>query len=775
MHFTHQHKGREDVLSVRLLTHWIVYPCLFFAAVFLALTTYLQPGSEIVEGLDASWAYGLNYVYAKGLVMGRDIYFTFGPLGFLMYSMPVDEKPLVAISSIFWFCVSILQCFLVLDLVLRQRRSGWHTLLDLLAALAVIYIADAHEFRLLLISYVLVFLHDKTGYYRYLVLQAFIAAICIAIKFSFGAVALSLFGPYLLWASWKARTPRIFLVGIFSFAVFYLAIWLLLYGSVAGVIGYVQGGLAFSQGSTSAMATNPANNWLAIANFYLLVVGGLCFLSRDAQGKWNLVPLCFIGPLFIWSKYAFGLEDAEHLSFLMSFVFLSAFIFFINVPDIRIKFLVPVVLMSCVVSWRAMHADVGQTSYRPEIIYYPPSSFGSRLDVGRLNDIWIQKTEESLRPLRLSENLRAMIGEKTVDIYPWESVIAQAGHLNWLPRPIFQNYITYTPFLDQKNQEFYSGERAPAFVLWHFHSFQDIANRYGFSTDPLTIDAIFRHYRIEECDGLYCLFSHQPVEQLTNEKAVGSIASRWNEWIPVKDFQGDILRAHTTVRRNWLGRLNMALWKEGAVYIDYRLKNGEIKTHDLVIDNAGSGIWVSPYIERFASHAVMPQELEKPALKKILALPHAEGFVDHIENGFSGPKISGWGFLPFKDTPAQQISVILFNEEHAYSLRFDNRLRPGISQNYPDKQGVNLDYTGFEQEVAASGIKPGEYAVRFMVENGGESAVSDNQNMTLQIAANQHANNVDAIRIRSLRNWIFEPDIGITWVTAGFTGKNPLR
>ncbi|HQQ62148.1 MAG TPA: hypothetical protein PLF22_01105 [Pseudomonadales bacterium] len=775
MHFTHEHHGQDGAFYARLLQPWVVYPFVLVASVFLALTTYLQPGSEIVEGLDASWAYGLNYIYAKGLVMGRDIYFTFGPLGFLMYSMPIDGKPLIAISSLFWFCVSILQCFLVLDLVFRQRRARWNFLLDLLAGVAVICLANAHEYRLLLIAYVLVFLHGKTGYYRYLVLLAFISALCIAIKFSFGAVALSLFGPYLLWASWTARSPRIFIIGVLSFLVFYLAIWLLLYGSFSGVMGYVQGGLAFSQGSTSAMATNPANDWLAIANFYLLLVASLFVLSRGEQGAWNLTPLCFIGPLFIWSKYAFGLEDAEHLSFLMSFVFLSAFIFFITVTDIKRKLVVPVVVMSCFVSWRAMHTHIADTAYTPDYVYYPSATFRSRLDIDRLNDYWIQRTEEGLKPLRVPENLRTMIGDKTVDIYPWESVIAQASHLNWLPRPIFQNYITYTPFLDEKNREFYSGTRAPAFVLWHFHSFQDIANRYGFSTDPLTIDAIFRHYQIEKCDGPYCLFSRQQQEQLTKEKAVGSIVAHWDEWIPVKDFQGDILRAHTTIQRNWLGKLNMALWKEGGVSIDYRLKNGETRTHDLVVDNAVSGIWVSPYIEHFSIQAVQPQPIDKPVLEKILALPHAEGYVDHIEDGFSGPRISGWGFLPFKDTPAQHVSVILFNETHAYKAPVDNRLRPGIAQNYPDKKGVNLEYTGFDKEIVAGDIKPGEYAVRFMVENGGESAVSDNQNMTLRITDKHQANNVDAIRLHSLRAWAFEPDIMIDWVTVGFTGKNPLQ
>jgi hypothetical protein len=744
------------------------------ASLFLALTTYMQPGSEVVQGLDASWAYGLNYVYEKGLVMGRDIYFTFGPLGFLLYTAPLS-KDLIAISSLFWLGVSIVQCFLVLDLVYRQHQSTVKNLLNLLAGIAVIFLANAHEYRLLLITYVLVFLHNKTGYYRYLVLQGFISAICIAIKFSYGAVALALFFPYLALASWNGKTTRIAIVGLLSFVASYMAIWVLLYGGVAGVLGYIQGGLAFSQGSTSAMATNPANDWLAFANFYLLFLVCLWLLTYTESGKRNLVPLCFIGPLFIWTKYGFGLEDAEHLSFLMSFTFLLAFVFFITAVDIKKKLLVPMVVMSCFVSWRSMHTHIADPAYTPDIVYYPPDTFSSRLDIDSLMGYWTQKTEEALRPLQLPDTLRAVIGDKTVDIYPWESVIAEASHLNWLPRPIYQNYISYTPFLDEKNQAFYSGPRAPDFVLWHSHSYQDIRDRYAYSTDPLTVDAIFRHYKMENCIGFYCLFTRSSVEQLSPEKVVGSLNTTWDTWIPVQNFDEDILRAHTTIQRSWLGKMNLALWKEGGLTIEYRMKNGDVKTHDFLVDNAQSGVWVSPYVEHFSNQAVKPDAITQEELGNILVLPHAEGYVEYIKEGLTGPKITGWGFFPFRDTTAQHLSVILFNDKHAYKAPFDNRFRAGMAPNYPDKKEINLDYTGFDNEIIAKDMIPGDYSVRFMVENGGESTVSDNQNLTLTVAAGNRLHNVDAIRLRSLRPWAFEPDITISWMTSKFTEKNPFQ
>jgi hypothetical protein len=43
-------------------------------------------------GLDASWAVALNYFHVKGLVFGRDVGFTYGPLGYLILPMPLGSN-----------------------------------------------------------------------------------------------------------------------------------------------------------------------------------------------------------------------------------------------------------------------------------------------------------------------------------------------------------------------------------------------------------------------------------------------------------------------------------------------------------------------------------------------------------------------------------------------------------------------------------------------------------------------------------------------------------
>src|SRR5579871_1709026 len=46
----------------------------------------------ITAGIDASWAYGLNYAHVKGLIFGREAIFTYGPLAWLMLPMDVGSN-----------------------------------------------------------------------------------------------------------------------------------------------------------------------------------------------------------------------------------------------------------------------------------------------------------------------------------------------------------------------------------------------------------------------------------------------------------------------------------------------------------------------------------------------------------------------------------------------------------------------------------------------------------------------------------------------------------
>lgn len=763
--------------DMRLARSFALGLALCLCAVLSAFLLYLQPGSEIVPGLDASWAYGLSYAHEKGIVMGRDVIFTFGPLGFLQYTDHLSDEIIIT-SSLFWFTVSCV-LFLVLSRVIFEKRSHFFIkITDAVLLLSLYIFANSHESRLMLIIYASVILHALSRKTFYLCMAATVSSIAMCIKFSYGVASLALLFPYAAYVAFSDRSFRALLLVVCCVVLTCCGIWLVSYGSLEGIVGYLRGGLEFSRGSTSAMARNPANEWFSVANFYAATLVAMVLSVKWNKSRYRFSPLFFIFPLFIWTRYAFGREDPPHLAAIMYFVFFVFGMFAVLVDGFLKKTGMLFLLLTCYVSWRGMHVHIGNPEFNVKPQVFGFSTFAGRLNPQKLIPIWEVGTRKALNALQIPQTMRDAVAEKSVDIYPWESVIAEANHLNWTPRPIFQNYISYTPFLDGKNKDFFEDDkRAPDFVLWHFHAYQDIADRYPFSTDPLTLDAIFRRYQLSFCESSFCLFERKHGEKLsTSSASIGYQTAQWNEWIPVPTYEGDYLRAKIQVSRTVPGKLSLAFWKEGAVYVDYRFRSGEVRTHDLLIDNATSGIWASPYISSLSGRIPEAQPLSTEELENISRLPVAEGYIDRVAEGAQGPVISGWGFVPFMDTTRQTVWAVFFNEKRAYKAELESRLRPGIAGNYPEhKATVNLNKSGFVAEINAKSMEPDIYKVRFLIENNGSRVFSPENGLNVEVASGGiHTGNIDAIRVRSLRDWVFEPDISIEWVSTDFSGKAPF-
>ena len=741
-------------------------------AVFLALATYLQPGSELQPGLDSSWAYALNYIYQHKLVVGHDIFFTFGPLGFLEHTRALTHD-MIYQSSIFWFSVSVLLNIALLQLAFCSTIPWWHRAINLVLVLALVLMANTQIQRLLLLLYVSVFLHWQSRSLFYLLLLTIASAICLLIKFSYGAAALAMTLPYLVIVAWRDRAFYQIILAAFCIPACCALVWLVIYGHLDGMVGYIQGGLEFSRGSTSAMALNPANEWAPIALYYAGFGGALWIIARAHGGGRLPLSLCFIGPLFIWSKYAFGREESGHLVFLMLFVFYLFPVMALAAPHIKYKAMYAIAMLACLMGWQQLHnTETGPPVYELQPVYYPPETFRSRLHVDPWIDIWVQESEKKLRPLQIPAALRERIGGGTVDIYPWESLVVAANKLDWVPRPVFQNYITYTPFLDRANQDFYASAKAPQFLVWHYHDSADIDNRFPFSSDPLTLQAMLQHYRQVACEGQFCLWEKAATPQLHESHVLGNTTTQWDTWIQVPATETDVLRAGIAIKRTLMGKLNLALWKEGGVSIDYRLRDGSIQTHTLVVDNAVSGVWVSPYVSTLYQLSSVT-EVSSAALAAYLGAGRAEGYIEDIRTTPNGVRVMGWGLLPFRDTRSQVTRIIFFNEQHAYETIVANRNRPGISEHFGKTGEVDLDNCGFDAVIPTRDMVPGEYSVRFVVENEGLMSVVQETGYRAVIGQAASMHNVEAIRLRTSRPWAFAPDVQLDWQGQAFVSRPP--
>jgi hypothetical protein len=747
------------------------------ASVLLALFTYLQPGDVQVPSIDTSWAFGLNYAFKHQLVMGKDIYFTFGPLGFLEHTAPISLVMLDA-SSNFWFTCSIISYFLILVLCRETARTRWHLVLHWALALILIFFANDHIQRMLVIAYTCVFLHWRTSNILYLLAMSMTTVLGFMIKFSYGAALFALYIPYLLFVFLRDKQWRHLLFGALTLPVFYLLIWYYLYHETTGAIEYLKGGLEFSQGSISAMALNPPNHWLAITGFYLAFCCGVFITAHDYRKAWILMPFCFLGPLFIWSKYSFGREESWHLTYLISYVFYLGLIWLIAIEALSRKIACMVTIFLCFFCYKFMALTATQnTLFLPRLVYFAPETFPYRWKKDRVELIKLIRAESSkvLAPVLLDQELLDVIDKGTVDIYPWETVIAEANKLKWVPRPIFQSYISYTPFLDQKNLDFYNSEKAPDFIIWHYHSFQDIDNRYVFSSDPLTLQGILQHYHPVLCKGFFCVWRHEQKNQLSIHVSAAVTETAWNTWIPVPPSTGaDVIRAHIQAKRTLRGRLNMAIWKEGGIEVDYRLKNGAIKTHTAVLDNAISGLWVSPYLaDGITNHHL--EVTHKAQFEDILRSQPAEGYIENAEPVAQGLHVAGWGFVPTKTSQTQRMRLLFTNDDHAYIVTLQNHIRNGMSEHFGTVGVVDLNTCGIDETIDTHQMVTGKYRLTLIIDNEGETRVLE-QKPPVEIEITNPtglADNVEAIRLRTTRPWAFQPTFQLHWSDMTFVDGKP--
>jgi hypothetical protein len=759
-----------------------VNPRFFYAAVMwsaallLALMTYQQPGTHLWPGIDQAWAYGLNYAFAKGLVMGRDIHFTFGPLGWLEHTRMVSKK-MFYVSTVFSLLLSWLMNLAVLHLAWLVSAQKRLRLLNMLAASALIVYSFPEMQRLLVLGYALIFLHWLTARTSYLIVLSSAVTFSVFIKFSYGAAAFSMWLLYLAVLYYRDRNIKPVNIAFVSLLVSYIVVWLMMYGSLSGAFGFLEGEFHISSGNASAMAMNPENNWWAIAAFYISILLAAFVLQRQSAGRYHLLVLIFTGPLFVWTKYTFAQEQALHFVPILAFVVYVIAIFIIVVPGWKQKILLAVLLSCACLAWKAMHTEtVGTPDYAnvPHVTINKPEVVQYDFKFKKLFSIWRIAEADALQPLVLPNEMRAMIGNASVDIYPWELSIAAANKLNWHPRPAFQIYIAYLPFLDRKNSDFYSGANAPEYIIWHHHDFQDVMNRYSLSSEPQTTESLLRHYQLSYCESIFCLWKRTAQDQLMPAVDIKTETVKWNEWVTVPAQTNEILRAKLFAKRTLPGKINLLLWKEGGIEIDYKLKNDSVKTHDLLIDNAVSGVWISPYIDHyFGQGSARPEPLSGKQLNVILAQPPAQGYIDRVEPTATGRRLVGWAFDMSADASVQQQYILLFNAEKSFLLRAANTDRSDVSA-YFATQGKKIpNLCGFYEEIADQQLPAGDYKIRFVVKRldpqGVEkwAAIAD-QGRTIHIDPAADKNRVAAVRFRTTRPWAFSEQLVMQWQNLKF-------
>jgi hypothetical protein len=437
---------------------------LFVSIAILAWPVRWYP---VTAGLDPSWAFAVNDAHARGLIFGRDVFFTYGPLAWLTLPMDIGGNLVrgIAFQVFCWLVFTGVICWLVFG-----RRIGSKRLLCFAVCLLIgrrafhFYDYVGPELFLAFLGLLLLGAAAVEKRWRWFHTAAWIIGVLLLfVKFTAGIMVLS--AVILFAAGAGLRDRRMALHSLAAAAIgaplLFAAGYLVYFPSAAGLVRYVRAGLEVSSGYSTAMTSTGPPGPLLLA--LVVVVSWLVLMIRLYVVRDRAFPiaLAFLGPLFLVFKHSF-VREPLHVGMIFAFTPL---------------------LLAIVVLFSEM-------SIRDGLRLAPAATI---LGAGCLTLAATgAPAQVPLASDQLPAEILSAIGARPVAIFPYECAYAAANGLNFRPFPIVQAYSAYTPYLDGLDAAFLEDDQsAPPLVLFEWKS---IDGRNPLLDTPATTLSLYRHY-----------------------------------------------------------------------------------------------------------------------------------------------------------------------------------------------------------------------------------------------------------------------------------------
>jgi hypothetical protein len=475
------------------------------AVCWLVLILFLFPGvgSSLGRGLEPSWAYAVNALPFTDRLPGRDVAFTYGPLGWLF--VPADIGRHLFFALFFWLCMHAL--FAVALARVLRRASSFGALVFSGFLLASYTLGLGADYGLVL-TLGLLLAPDlfETAPWRAPWAPALAAALTVVfglIKISFGLSAVALLGSFCLLALVR-RQPgrgRLLAAVIGGGAVALAVVVPLLFRGLENAWLWLGLQRELARGYAAGMAQPAAAADLATGLLALAVVARL-FLRARAKGS-NLAGLWAIFLLPVWLSFQHGFIRADELHTVAFFPFVLGvtvlgLLFARDPVEKRASGAAALLLLFfatfCVLRLGGAPALEGQLDVVLGLRGF--RNLSAAIDPAGLRRRVALAQKRALAPSRLPEDFVApvRVAGLGVDGLPWELSYLPANGLRWVPSPTLQLYATLTRRLDILTARHFAGAAAPDLLLTQGES---IDGRNLLWDTPETWRAILAAYELD--------------------------------------------------------------------------------------------------------------------------------------------------------------------------------------------------------------------------------------------------------------------------------------
>ncbi len=585
----------SDPIAAKLTAGQKVNRVLLFLLLVTVIFTF--PNRPSFD-LDASWRMALGKFFLDHLQFGRDIVFTYGPLGFLMGK---TYSGLLFWSLIAWQLVAACTIATLIIYWGRRLATGWPQFFyyAFFLLFGVCYEDALHMLVIALIGFELLRRVSDPWRWTSALLLLFLSIQSVA-KFTNLLLAVVMVGTTAAFALWRHR-PGFALRLVAWFGGGFLAGWVLCGQNPLNLPVYFLNSWYVSQGYQEVMgiATPDAPFWKALV--ILAVLGAYIVLNfftqkdrpRAAAGSVMLGALIYLN----W-KHGFVRADGHMVGF-----FYCALLPMVAYPVLLEDAASFGRLKRVVLAAAGLLCVLGIQNTLPVLVDSALGIFQNRIWSNVRQELAIGRTHAEYAALLFQEKqrydmprTRAVVQDRPIDVLGYDQAVAIYNGFNYRPRPVFQSYSVYTPELAKLNADFYRSKRAPDFVLLKIHS---IDERLPVMDDSAVFYLVAHRYRYVLSEKSFQLWQKTTdtlppaAEPRVTERRMLRLEEAW----PVASYGEQPLWVRIDLQPSLLGRLRTFFYKPPMLRFVIRDSTGKQTTYRMPAPIGRAGFIVSPVID----------------------------------------------------------------------------------------------------------------------------------------------------------------------------------
>jgi hypothetical protein len=579
-----QNQLRSSAIAV-MVGVCLLFPSVFFVSGRLWASSSLDPSFQMV----------LGYAVTHSLQFGRDIIFTYGPLGFITAWFGLGDLESARLVGGLLLAVTIVGAV--------ARLAGgvrWPFVAVLFAWLitapsSLDYTYQAFFFTIILVAGAAP--SEPSPSTRTIIAAAVVLALLGLVKATFLFLSFPLIAFGFISLLGGSRT-RLAVVWLSSYVLAFVAVWLACGQQPGAIYDYLQTSGEISSGYSEAMGRLPnVGVFVAVCGATAAtVIGGLAQLRGGGATRWKRAHRTAVLTAVLFVAWKSGVVRADFFHLIPFLLLLPVLYFFAVKEFLQVGAPFQVMMRAGLGLAAAMALAVLGSDGRPlRRALKTPAVYAESLR-GLLDaraPMMDPGTDSTI--FGIDNRMRRLVGRAPIDVFGSRQGAALLNRMNYRPRPVFQSYSAYTPALQQANLDHYLGRSRPTFVLFDL---KPIDNQFPTLEDaPLLIHLLGWYEPIGSSNGTLLLRMRAPGGRKPILTSLGRLELRFHQPLPLANYGNRRIVARIGVNLTLAGRLVAFVLRAPPINLKVTTADGRTGWYTFIPGMAKSGFLLSPLIQ----------------------------------------------------------------------------------------------------------------------------------------------------------------------------------